>query len=74
MKAALVEANSGKSLGVAQEPQQEMGMLALENGWAEQNPKEWWAMTCKAINVLMKKHGVSGKLLTIKALPIGSTG
>ena len=59
IKTALVEVKSGKSLGVVQEPELEMGMLALENGWAEQNPEEWWEMSCRAIKRLKKKYKVS---------------
>ena len=37
VKAALVEISSGKSIGVVQEPSEEMSMFAPKNGWAEQN-------------------------------------
>jgi len=59
VKAALVEVSSGKSIGVEQEPKEEMGMVALKNGWAEQNPEDWWLHTCKAINTLKIKNNVS---------------
>jgi len=49
IKAAMVEISSGKSVGVAQEPETEMGMLAIKNGWAEQKPEEWWKHVCAAI-------------------------
>lgn len=39
IKVALVEVATGKSVGVVQEPETEMEMLALKNGWAEQDPK-----------------------------------
>ncbi|ADV49739.1 carbohydrate kinase [Cellulophaga sp. E16_2] len=59
IKAALVEIKTGKSLGVVQEPETEMSMLALKNGWAEQNPDEWWKHICKAIERLKRKYAVS---------------
>jgi xylulokinase len=59
IKAALVEISTGKSLGVVQEPETEMSMLALKNGWAEQKPEEWWQYICKAIEKLKKTHNIS---------------
>ncbi|WP_298551472.1 FGGY family carbohydrate kinase [uncultured Algibacter sp.] len=59
IKAALVEVESGKSLGVVQEPKEEMGMYAAKNGWAEQSPNDWWKHICNAITQLKKKYNVS---------------
>ncbi len=59
IKAALVEVESGKSLGVVQEPKEEMGMHALKNGWAEQKPDDWWLHVCNAITRLKKQYNVS---------------
>ena len=59
IKAALVEMATGKSLGVVQEPEEEMGMLALRNGWAEQKPEHWWEAVCASIKKLKKQHNVS---------------
>ena len=42
IKAALVEISTGKSIGVVQEPKEEMVMFAQKNGWAEQKPNDWW--------------------------------
>lgn len=58
IKAALVEARSGKPLGVAIAPEKEMAMLALEDGWAEQSPEEWWKFVCQAGKKLMSDHGI----------------
>jgi xylulokinase len=60
IKAALVETDTGKSIGVVQEPKKEMEMLALRNGWAEQSPETWWLHVCRAISGLKKNHKVSG--------------
>ena len=59
IKAALVEIATGKSLGVVNEPETEMDILALKNGWAEQNPDDWWLQVCNAIKQLKKKYNVS---------------
>tara|TARA_R110002049_G_scaffold37208_1_gene117466 strand:- start:31694 stop:33178 length:1485 start_codon:yes stop_codon:yes gene_type:complete len=59
IKAALVDMVSGKSLGVVQEPKEEMGMFAQKNGWAEQKPNDWWLHICNAIAQLKKQYNVS---------------
>ncbi len=59
IKVALVEIATGKSIGVLQEPENEMSMLALKNGWAEQKPEDWWQYSCKAIAKLKERYNVS---------------
>ena len=59
IKAALVEISTGKSLGVVQEPKEEMSMFAQKNGWAEQKPNDWWKHICNAITKLKKQYNVS---------------
>lgn len=59
IKAALVEISSGKSIGVVQQPDEEMGMFAQKNGWAEQNPNNWWFHVCNAIKDLKTKFNVN---------------
>ncbi|WP_242132419.1 xylulokinase [Aestuariivivens marinum] len=58
-KAALVEIDSGKSIGVVQEPKQEMDIYAPKNGWAEQDPNDWWLHSCNAIKQLKKKYNIT---------------
>ena len=55
-----METDTGKSIGVVQEPKKEMEMLALRNGWAEQSPETWWLHVCRAISGLKKNNKVSG--------------
>jgi len=64
IKAALVNTASGKSVDVVSEPKVEMGMIALENGWAEQHPDDWWQHVCTATKVLLKKHHIDPKEIT----------
>ena len=59
IKVALVEIESGKSLGVVQEPKEEMNMFAQKNGWAEQEPNDWWLHICKAIEGIKKQFNIS---------------
>ncbi|MDO7173753.1 xylulokinase [Mariniflexile sp. AS56] len=59
IKVALVEISNGKSLGVVQEPKEEMGMFAQKNGWAEQKPEDWWHHACKAITKIKKQHNIT---------------
>ncbi|NRD23081.1 carbohydrate kinase [Winogradskyella litoriviva] len=59
IKAALVEVVSGKSLGVVQEPKEEMSMYAKKNGWAEQEPNDWWKHICTAIKRLKNEYNVN---------------
>lgn len=61
IKIALVESSTGKSIDVIQEPETEMSMLAVKNGWAEQNPEDWWAHACTGIKKLLKTHDVAAK-------------
>ena len=59
IKTALVEISSGKSIGIVQEPKEEMSMFAQKNGWAEQNPNDWWLHICNAITKLKKQYNIS---------------
>ncbi len=58
VKAGVVEAATGKCLGVVNAPEKEMSMLAPQNGWAEQDPGDWWAFVCQATKTLLKTYGV----------------
>ncbi|NLP57512.1 xylulokinase [Lutibacter sp. B1] len=61
IKAALVEANTGKSIGVTQYPEQEMTIHSEKPGWAEQDPDLWWSYICKVTQKLLGKTGISPK-------------
>ncbi|MFK7982959.1 MAG: xylulokinase [Saprospiraceae bacterium] len=55
LKAALLDAKTGKTIGSAQFPDQEMPMQAQQAGWAEQDPAMWWEACKKATARLLKK-------------------
>jgi xylulokinase len=52
VKISLVEAESGKAVASAQSPSTEMSMIALREGWAEQDPDMWWAELVNATKIL----------------------
>ena len=58
VKAALVDANTGKSLVSLHEPESEMEILSLYNDWAEQDPDMWWKYCCSAIKRITKKTNI----------------
>lgn len=58
VKVALVNVATGKALGLVQEPRTEMNMLAVQNGWAEQDPRDWWTFVCDGIARIKKEHKV----------------
>lgn len=61
IKAALVDARSGRTLGVAQHPASEMPIQAPKPGWAEQDPESWWQHVCRATHQLLQQTGVEPK-------------
>lgn len=68
IKVALVNANTKATVGVAQYPETEMAMIALQPGWAEQEPQLWWDCICTAIKKVLKK--IDGKANDIKGIGI----
>ncbi len=61
IKAALIETATGKSVAVVNEPETEMEMLAVKNGWAEQHPDDWWIHICKATKRLLKESNIKAE-------------
>jgi len=60
VKAAIVDASSGKALSLVQQPAIEMGMISKFPGWAEQHPEVWWTNTVTAIKKAIGKAGING--------------
>src|SRR3989304_3227119 len=42
IKASVVDVNTGQSVASAFYPENEIAIIAEKNGWAEQEPGEWW--------------------------------
>ncbi len=53
IKVSLVEEESGKPLALVQEPEQEMDMISVHPGWAEQDPELWWKHFCTATKKIL---------------------
>lgn len=50
VKASVLEGESGKCLATAFSPKEEMKILSVKPGWAEQDPEEWWLNLRSAIH------------------------
>ena len=61
VKAALIDSGTGKTVGVASYPKQEMKIIAKQQGWAEQEPHLWWENCCKVTQKLLAQTGVSSQ-------------
>ena len=61
VKAALIDSNTGKTVGITNYPEQEMKIIAKQNGWAEQEPDLWWENCCKVTQKLLVQTGVSSQ-------------
>ena len=61
VKAAIVDAKSGKSVLSAHEPKNEMSINSIKNDWAEQDPNMWWNYACNAIKRVCKESNIDSK-------------
>ena len=66
VKAALVDAQSGKTIAMATAPAHEMNISSPHNGWAEQDPESWWNYVVDSIAQLRIKNDLSA----VKAIGI----
>ncbi|WP_116108176.1 xylulokinase [Lewinella sp. IMCC34191] len=69
VKAALVEAATGKVLARVQAPAEEMGMDAPKPGWAEQDPELWYQYVVETTQKLLSETGTDSA--DVKAVGIG---
>ncbi len=58
IKAAIIDSTTNKQVAVAIYPEQEMGMISHESGWAEQRPEDWWSHICQATQLVLSQSGV----------------
>ncbi|HVI49145.1 MAG TPA: FGGY family carbohydrate kinase [Chitinophaga sp.] len=56
VKAALLDAASGKCVAAASSPAKEMPIRAPHTGWAEQDPESWWQELINATSLLQKQY------------------
>ena len=66
VKVALVEATTGRSIGMAQYPEQEMRIDAAHPAWAEQNPDDWWTAACVATKQLLAQTGANPERIKLE--------
>ena len=59
IKVALVDAQTGQTLGTAQFPDREMEISAQQPDWAEQHPDTWWEAACAATRRLLQKKQIN---------------
>lgn len=60
VKASLVEVESGQCVAQAFAPSSEAPITALQAGWAEQNPEDWWRYLQEATAACLAKKGLEG--------------
>src|ERR1035437_9142138 len=57
VKASVIDGESGKCLATAFSPSDEMKIIALKPGWAEQETEVWWSNLKAAIGACIHKLG-----------------
>lgn len=68
VKVCLYNLETNKTIASAQSPDQEMEMLALQPGWAEQHPDLWWKHLKLAMAKIQTSHGA--ELQQVEAIGI----
>ncbi|MEO0513867.1 MAG: FGGY family carbohydrate kinase [Planctomycetota bacterium] len=68
VKAALVDAETGRIAATGQYPPTEMSIDAPQAGWAEQDPEAWWDATQRAIKSAMTEADAAAK--QVKAIGV----
>lgn len=63
VKVALLDIETGKAVATATSPDQEMGMIAHQAGWAEQHPDSWWQEAVNATQKLKAKYAFDPALV-----------
>lgn len=61
VKASVVDSTTGRSLITAQSPAEELPMVALKAGWAEQDPDLWWLHVKECIRKCLQHPAVTGE-------------
>lgn len=64
VKAALVDADTGKQIIVVNEPETEMEIIAHQPNWAEQDPTLWWKHVCNATKRAIKESGINASKIS----------
>ena len=59
VKASLVNAESGKCVATSFFPKTEAQIIAVQTGWAEQDPTNWWENLKLATQAIMQQSGIA---------------
>lgn len=59
VKASLVDVKTGKCVITSHYPKTEAPIMSARQGWAEQNPADWWEYIKQATHDVMHPYGVS---------------
>ena len=54
VKASLFDCNKGITIALESSPDNELSIISIKNGWAEQEPDSWWGHAKAAISKLRK--------------------
>ena len=65
VKVSLVEVDSGRCAASASYPETEAPIKALQPGWAEQRPEDWWNYFKKALSTLNSKLSTLNSIIAI---------
>lgn len=60
VKASVIDVDSGRAIGSASSPKQEMKINSPHPGWAEQDPELWWKHLVKATHELIDQLDLKG--------------
>ncbi|WP_127139994.1 xylulokinase [Flagellimonas marinaquae] len=58
IKVALISADDGAPIDMAQYPEKEMSINSIRPEWAEQDPQVWWQNLCIATKNLISKNSI----------------
>jgi xylulokinase len=58
IKAAIVEAKSGKTIAMSKFPSKEMDIISTQKEFAEQNPELWWEYVCESTKAVLAKANI----------------
>ena len=61
VKASLVNADTGKCVASAFYPKTEATIVAIQPGWAEQDPQNWWENLKLATRYVMRESGAKAE-------------
>ncbi len=68
VKVSLIDGETGQNKASAFYPKQEMPIIAVKQGWAEQNPEDWWTHLKAALQEVLSISGI--QVSDIKAIGI----